>query len=384
MLEYPPAKADGNLPKLFDAKNLENNPLHLTPLGAGDLIDRAIRFYRGNFWTFIWIAAPPIFVGTIITVLWTMLGLNLFGGYGYRTESAAVFSTMFRLLGNSIIWFIESIAVLMVMGGASRNFVRHLLFGEPVTFRETYKNVVKRLGGLLTASTIVVFLLTVFGLIIFYFGLIVLTVVISLVVIVLSSIPFLAVIVAAALGVAALYGLGWLFFLVASRFLYVPQVMLVEGSGVGAAIGRSTNLASGNVKRLYALFVFTTIATYVALSLFYVPLGWYAYLNGVEIFSFNPDANPTWYLIAVQVVSQASLILLTPVWMIGLCLLYVDERVRHEGYDIELMAARELGEIPPVPQAFRNPLQPALAMNQPVLNQQQPPQKSSLTTLGLN
>jgi hypothetical protein len=44
-----------------------------------------------------------------------------------------------------------------------------------------------------------------------------------------------------------------------------------------------------------------------------------------------------------------------------LCLLYVDERVRHEGYDIELMAAQQLGEIPDVPSEFINPLQPALA-----------------------
>jgi hypothetical protein len=47
--------------------------------------------------------------------------------------------------------------------------------------------------------------------------------------------------------------------------------------------------------------------------------------------------------------------------MVGLCLLYVDERVRHEGYDIELMAARRLGEIPAVPSSYINPLQPALA-----------------------
>ena len=40
--------------------------------------------------------------------------------------------------------------------------------------------------------------------------------------------------------------------------------------------------------------------------------------------------------------------MLTPVWMLGLSLLYVDERVRHEGYDIELMAARQLGEFPDV------------------------------------
>ena len=41
-----------------------NSQLSLTPLGAGDLIDRAVRFYRQNFWTFVWIAAPPIFVSS--------------------------------------------------------------------------------------------------------------------------------------------------------------------------------------------------------------------------------------------------------------------------------------------------------------------------------
>jgi hypothetical protein len=185
------------------------------------------------------------------------------------------------------------------------------------------------------------------------------------------------------LGLAILFATGWVFFLVASFFAYIPQVMLVEGQGFFAAVGRSTTLAGGNVKRLYALFVFTTLATYAALFLFYIPLGWYAYLNGVEIFTFNQNTIPAWYTIANQVVSQLSLILLMPVWMIGLCLLYVDERVRREGYDIELMAARQLGEIPPLPREFLNPLQPALATSRTT---PQPPgsKKSSITTLGLN
>jgi hypothetical protein len=75
------------------------------------------------------------------------------------------------------------------------------------------------------------------------------------------------------------------------------------------------------------------------------------------------DLIPAWYEITSQLLSQASVILLAPVWMVGLCLLYIDERVRHEGYDIELMAARRLGEIPDVPQDYLNPLQPALATN---------------------
>jgi hypothetical protein len=272
------------------------------------------------------------------------------------------------------------------MGGASRNFVRHILFGEPVTVKETYSNSWSRIGGLFVASTLITFLVVFIGGMIFYLGFICLFIGVAIVAYVFSWIPVLSVIFSLAVGLGILFATGWLFFLVASRFAYVPQIMLVEGQGVFSAVGRSTSLASSNVKRLYGLFVFTTMSTYAALLLFYIPLGWYAYLNGIELFTFNQNAIPAWYTIANQVISQASLILLMPVWMIGLCLLYVDERVRHEGYDIELMAARRLGEIPALPSEFMNPLQPALAVTQfpspPQQNDES--KKSSLTTLGLN
>jgi hypothetical protein len=64
--------------------------------------------------------------------------------------------------------------------------------------------------------------------------------------------------------------------------------------------------------------------------------------------------------------------------MIGLCLLYVDERVRREGYDIELMAAARLGDIPSVPSQYVNPLQPALGTAQAGTTS-----PSGITTLGL-
>ena len=341
--------------------NLAEKDISLVPLGAGDLIDRAVRFYRKNFWTFVWIAAPPIVIGTLISVGWTFAGREIFFVGSSPDSSEMVFYYLFTGLGNLVIWLAETVATIMIMGGASRNFVRHLLFGEPVTFRETYKNAGKRLGGLFVAATIISILLGVTGFIIFYFGLIFAFIAIAVAFAAFASVPFLAFIVSFALSLAIAVGTGWLFFLVASRFAYVPQIMLVEGQSVASAIGRSTSLASGNIKRFAALFVFTTAATYSALALFYIPLGWYAFLNGVEVFSFDADTIPAWYQIASQLVWQASFILLMPIWMIGLCLLYVDERVRHEGYDIELMAARRLGEIPAVSQTYANPLQPALS-----------------------
>jgi hypothetical protein len=63
--------------------------------------------------------------------------------------------------------------------------------------------------------------------------------------------------------------------------------------------------------------------------------------------------------------------------------MYVDERVRLEGYDIELMAARRLGDIPSVPATYVNPLTPALAVTAAATVASGPERGSPFTTLGL-
>jgi hypothetical protein len=142
--------------------------------------------------------------------------------------------------------------------------------------------------------------------------------------------------------------------------------MLVEGKGVFESFSRSFSLARGNVRRLMAMTLFTAFATYSALMVLLVPLTWYGYLSGID--PINSAQWPAWYAIAYSVLGPLSSILLTPVWMLGLSLLYVDERVRHEGYDIELMAARQLGELPDV--NVSSPLGTALSA---IAGQKQPP-----------
>ncbi len=343
------------------APHQQRPDLSLAPLGAGDLIDRAVRFYRKYFWTFVLIAAPPVIVGSVISVAWSLAGRGIFSLSADEMSAEYAFYFLFVWLGTLIIWLVETIATLVVMGGASRNFVRHLLFGEPITFRETYRSVWTRLGGLIFASTIITVVLGTAGLAVLYFGMLIALLVVAAIVAVLGQVPIIAFILSMIIGLGIIFATFWLFFLIASRVAYVPQIMLVEGQGVFSAIGRSAGLAGGNVLRLGALFIFTSVAAYSALALFYVPLTWYASANGVELMPFGSEMVPAWYEVASKLIWQVSLILMTPVWMIGLCLLYIDERVRTEGYDLELMAAARLGEIPSVPHSYSNPLQPALA-----------------------
>jgi len=352
--------------------------LSLAPLGAGDLIDRAVRLYRRQFLTLIRIATPPVLVSALGSTMVTIAFREL----SSTSSELRLAMYVFVFFGGLVVAFCGSLFSLIVMGGATRNLVAHLVWNEPVTARTTYRAVKERFWGLLGASILVALWLA-FAAIIAAMGYGFLSFIMVMAVAVGASIsPWITTVVVGLGTVAAITLALIVFFLLAGRMAYVPQAMLVEGRSVFSAIGRSFALASGNVKRLMAMALFTFFATYSALMLLMIPLGWYGYLNGVDLSPFG-STWPTWYAIGYQVILQCSHILLAPIWMLGLSLLYVDERVRHEGYDIELMAARQLPEMPTLPGVV-SPFAPALVTGRaPKFVAPPPGQMNTGSVLGL-
>lgn len=351
--------------------------LPLAPLGAGDLIDRAVRLYRRHLWTLMRIAAPPVLIAALGSILWTVAIREVFSTPD--TFSLVLYAF---LVGLSILLIVGGHTFnLLVMGGATRNLVAHLLKNEPVSMRSTYNAVRSRFWGLLGATAIIIvwtLLSTIVAVLGWYFVFLIAAVGL----LALSQIaPFwlTGLIVSVGMIGASLFAL-WLFFLMIGRVAYVPQVMLVEGRGVVASVSRSFSLAKGNVRRLMAMTLFVTFATYAALWILVVPLGWYGYLKGVDPSPWNSAGWPIWYSIGYSILWPLSSILLTPVWMLGLSLLYVDERVRHEGYDIELMAARQLGEMPQL--TVQSPFGPAIS--EMVGKSPPTPSMASSSVLGLD
>src|SRR2546429_6862682 len=128
--------------------NSSSSELALAPLGAGDLIDRAVRLYRQHFLTLIRIAAPPVLVSAIGSTITTIT---------FR-ECTATSSEM-RLALFVLLWLAGVVIIgcgslfsIIVMGGATRNLVAHLLWNEPVSMRTTYRAVKSRFWGLLGGS----------------------------------------------------------------------------------------------------------------------------------------------------------------------------------------------------------------------------------------
>jgi hypothetical protein len=326
------------------------------PLGAGDLIDRAVRLYRRHLFTLMRIAAPPVVVSAIGWVCWTVGTREVFKAA--ETGGLIFYILLICLAGVLIIG--GHILSLLVMGGASRNLVTHLLWNEPVLARTTYAAVRSRFWSLLGATLVVVMWLWI-AFMVAFFGFYIVAIFMGMGIFLVGTWapPWMTILIAVVGFTAGTAVALWLFFFMAGKVAYVPQVMLVEGKRVFESLGRSFSLAKGNVRRLMAMTFFITFATYSALMILVIPLGWYGYLNGVDPSPWNAAQWPAWYAIGYSVIEPLSSILLAPVWMLGMSLLYVDERVRHEGYDIELMASQKLPAMPKLNVA--SPFAPAIS-----------------------
>jgi hypothetical protein len=317
--------------------------LPLAPLGAGDLIDRAVRLYRRHLFVLIRTAAPPVI---IVAAGWVLFSISIRQIFLTFQTSDLLVNVLLLLLA-MVIMLAGYLSILVVMGGATRTLVAHLLRNDPVTARATYNAVRARFGGLVVASIIMLFwILGAFFVATSGAQMVAGVTLFAAAALALIAPGWLAAIVG---GIGFLVGTAaslWLFFLIVGRVVYVPQVMLVEGKGVFEAVGRSFSLARGNIRRLMAMTLFTTFGIMSAMILLLVIIGFVGAATGVNM--RDSTEWPVWYAILYSILGPLSSILLTPVWMLGLSLLYVDERVRHEGYDIELMAARQLGELPDV------------------------------------
>src|SRR6267142_4182869 len=131
------------------AKSIAND-LHIVPLGAGDLIDRAVRLYRRHLFTLMRISAPPVIVSAIGWVMWTIGSRSVTS----TPDTAGLIFYVLLMIGGVGVIISGHIFSLIVMGGASRNLVAHLLSNEPVLARTTYAAVRSRFWSLLGASVL--------------------------------------------------------------------------------------------------------------------------------------------------------------------------------------------------------------------------------------
>jgi hypothetical protein len=319
----------------------------LAPMSAGDIIDRAARLYRRNFWALLRIVLGPSLVAYGGTVLYEV-GIRNFSTM--RGDGRIALSLLLAI-GGICLLIVGKAAFYVVLGGASRSLVDHIFEGKPILARDVYRSIFKRFWSLAGALCMVLLLMA-GATVIIYFVVAILVLIGIFAATMFSGTPYwLQAVLAAGYGIFVGLVALVLALLVYSRVVYVPQVMMVEGKGVFSSIGRSFSLAGKEIWRIAALLLFWLYVAWSVWSLFFSPLWGIASWFGVARNPFDQN-NPFWFVIAYQALTPVSEILITPVAMLGLTLLYLDSRVRKEGFDVELLANRLM---PPTPQMRQSP-----------------------------
>ncbi|MBO0798604.1 MAG: hypothetical protein J2P31_07255 [Blastocatellia bacterium] len=314
----------------------------LTPMSAGDIIDHAVRLYRRNFLVLLRIVLAPSLVAFGGAMLYTIGVRNI----SLLRGDLRLLATGSMIALGIILIIIGKAAFYAVLGGASRSLV-HLFFdGTPLRARAVYQAVRERLWSLVGATILLALLAGGIAVVIIIMVAFLIPFYTFFVASMISVLPFWVQFISHlifGLLVAALVIVTSL--LCYSRIIYVPQVLMVEGKNVSASIGRSFTLAGGEMRRIAAIILFWFYVAWSLWLLLMVPPGWYAFWTGVDISPFAAD-EPIWYSIVQQTLTQVSEILIAPVVMLGFTLLYLDSRVRKEGFDIELLANRVLAAPP--------------------------------------
>lgn len=261
-------------------------------MSAGDIVDEAIGLYRLNFRLFLTIGAAVLLPAGIVQLVLTLLAGD--AGPSVFTISSALWWFL-----SVVVAAISYIAVISAMAiAASERWL-----DRPITASEAYRRVRRRSGPLI-------------GLVLLY-GVVVIGLSVTVI-----GIPF------------AIYLLvAWLLSI---------QVLLVEGTGIRAALGRSRKLVADHWWRVIGIVILLAIIQGVISAFFSLPAAIFGFGS---LFSDPTGAGASPLVIALDALgSTAGQIVVGPIAYCAYVLLYYDLRVRKEGLDIEL-AARALGLI---------------------------------------
>jgi hypothetical protein len=269
----------------YDAGRVVSSDKSLTtalrPLSAGELLDRTFSLYRSHFAVFLGIVAIP----HLCVLAFQCLAL------AFQSPGTPVsgFSRIFVWgLGASLL----SIAVSAASHAATVIAVSEAHLGRPAGVMESFAKVRSRIAAVIGLS---------------------------------FSVGFLVI-----LGCIALIVPG---VLLAVRWSLAVPAMVLEDKGIGEAMSRSTELTVGNRGRIFVIWLL-----FLSLSLsFNWLLHWpIQAAAGVGTRVALHHAAVGWQ-IASLVATFLSVCLVGPLATIAFSLVYFDERVRKEAFDLQLM-----------------------------------------------
>jgi hypothetical protein len=306
----------------------------LRPLSLGELLDGGYQYIRAHPRVVLGISA----VVAVITVLiqspfQASFGTSLDGLVGSGGRTTVRLDELGGLVGGAAslagVGLLVSLLANTVLTGLLVVVLSRSVLGAAVDARECWNAARPRLPGLLGVVVLVALLTVVaFGVPLIPAGLLA-----------LFGAPTGAT---AALAVLGLIAGAVLAVLVAVVLALAAPAYVLEGISVTTALRRSRNLVTGRFWPVLGILVLTGIIVTVVAGIVGIPFGVVAGAIGVAVGEPNPYAPLPLLITSIGTVVGATL---TTPFQAGVTgLLYIDQRMRREGFDIELQrAAREQG-----------------------------------------
>ncbi|MDR6175633.1 hypothetical protein QE364_000250 [Nocardioides zeae] len=317
----PGAPAAPGAPDRGPVLDPQPGPVPLRPLGLGDVLDAALTIVRRapgpTVGPGLVVAALALLVPTALVVLLDGLGGRLPRGDGASASVAALLESGVVVVANGALSFIGTV----LLTGVVAHVVHAAATGHLLSLEEAWRRTRGRRWAMLGASVGLTLVLGV----------------------------LLAAAVAAAVAVGAVVDVGLflllcllgvpLLLVAASWFtvrltVYVVPAIALERTGVVAGVRRGFRLSRGGFLRSWGVLVLASIVAGVATTLLAVPL----FLVGELAPRAGGGAGEvvaTVALVAAAVVPPA---LAAPYLAAVIAVLYLDRRIRTEGYDVTLRA----------------------------------------------
>jgi hypothetical protein len=249
----------------------------LRPLSTGELLDRTFHLYRNNFLLFVGITAIPQLV---------VLALQLGSAAILFTGSTVGFG-----LGVVIAGLVSYVAI-EVSHAATIMAVSNLHLDRPATIGTAYSAAKESIGRVIGISLLV--------------------------------------------GIAI--GIGFLLLIVPGIYLalawsLVIPVTVLEGGGLNVSTTRSKALSKGSFGKIFVIFFLMVVLTVVVSMVLNLAL-----LIPIGLLGLHDTGQIRAVTQALQSVGNlVSTCLVGPLLTIALTLIYYDQRVRKEGFDLQLM-----------------------------------------------
>ncbi|MFJ2514581.1 glycerophosphoryl diester phosphodiesterase membrane domain-containing protein [Streptomyces griseoviridis] len=304
----------------------------LRPLGVGEILDGAVSTMRTHWRTVLGISLTVAVVTQVVVILLQGLVLDDASRTMDLDDPNASSQEVFRAMGNALLGLgaVSLIALIgtVVATALLTTVTSRAVLGKPVTTGEAWRDARPQLPKLF--GLILLLLAIVFGLVL------------------IGAVPGILVAVsgwgdagAALIGLGCLAGAALALWLMI-RFSLASPTLMLEKQGIGTSMRRSAKLVRGSWWRVFGIQLLATIIANLVSSLVVLPFSVIGALaaDGGFVSLLDESSGLGWtFLIVSGIGSVIGSMITFPITAGVTVLLYVDQRIRREGLDLELARA---------------------------------------------